>query len=455
MPTVIVSTGAVMVTLGSSALNTALPTLATTFNVPPSTISWVVIAYALASAVFLTVFGRLSDMIGRKRPYLVGMSVVLVSTILAGFSHSVGELIFWRVVQGIGGAMTIANSVAYLVEIYPPSRRGFIVGAFEGFIAIGLGVGPVLGGLLLDAFGWSSVFFVQVPFALAILLLTPKFMYEKPRIGGTARGFDIAGALLFAGAISPLMFGLTMAPTFGYTSPLIIACFLASPVFLATFIVVEKRVKEPMVDLGLFSSAAFSAGNVAKACGYFGFAANAFLLPFYWDRALGFPPAQLGMVLTAYPIGMLFGSVVCGPLSDKVGTRLLATGGMLMLCGSALFQIFVDPAWGAFPMFVSAALAGFGTGAFIAPNDSAILSVVPHNRLGVANSIMSLARNIGSLLGSAIAAGLLSARLIANDQAFVPSYQQAFLAVAIVTLAGAALAWVRDPNAPEGPAVHL
>lgn len=454
MPSLIVGTSAISVSLSGSALNTALPTLTEAFQVSPADIAWVTISFSLMMAMLATVFGRLSDLTGRSRPFAIGIAVGLAGTVLSGLSQDLTQLIFARILQGTGAALAGANSLVYLIEIYPQSRRGFVVGTFEACIAIGMGFGPVIGGLLLGMIGWRAVFFVQIPFGLLILALVPKFMKEPVRDRPKSHQFDFAGAIVFALAVAPMMYALTKASEYGLFSPIVIGCFLLSLVSAFTFVKIEQRVPEPMVSLSMFSNWSFSAGNLAKVCGYFGFASNSFMLPFYWDRALGLPATELGLVLTAFPIGMLIGSVVFGPLSDRVGTRVLATAGMVLLALAAASQTIVQPEMGVVPVMAAALLAGIGTGAFIAPNDSSILSVVPRDRLGVANGVMSISRTLGMLFGSAVAAGLLSARLVANNGAFVPSYHQVFLVVIVVTVLGAFLASVRDPGQKDLPGGH-
>ncbi len=448
-PAVVVLAGAIMSSLSGSALTAALPTLTAVFNVTPATIAWVIIAQSLANATLLTVFGRLSDMTGRTKMYTVGLAISVASSALCGISTSAGQLVAFRVVFGVGSAMVAANSLAYLIEIYPVNRRGFLVGVFEACIAAGLAVGPALGGLLLEAFGWRSIFFLHVVIGGVILALVPRVMVETPRQRRAGETFDIAGALLFAGALAPLLYALTRGRATGWSSPVIVGCLVVSAICLVGFIITERRVRQPMVRLDMFASRGFSAGNLAKVCAYFAFAATTFLLPFYWDRALGLPPGQLGIALTAFPAGMLIGSMAFGSLSDRVGTRRLAPAGLLVMTLAAVIQTRVTGEMGVVPVLVAAWLAGLGVGAFIAPNDSAILAVTPRDRLGVANGIMGVSRSLGLLFGQAVAAEFLTARLAANDGAFVPSYQEVFIVVAAVTLVGAALAAVRDRGTPR------
>jgi MFS family permease len=205
-----------------------------------------------------------------------------------------------------------------------------------------------------------------------------------------------------------------------------------------------------MVDLRLFRSRGFAAGNLAKVVAYLAFGAHTFLLPFYMYRALGLTPETLGWTLTPLPIGMLVASLTFGPLSDRIGTRLLAAAGLLVVACSAVLLAGVQPEQGLTPAVVSMALAGLGIGAFIAPNDSAILAVTPRGKVGVANGIMGVSRSLGLALGQSVAAGLLAAGLAAGGEpALVPSFHRVYLVVALLGLLGAGLASVRDTPRPR------
>ena len=446
--TVLVGSGAVLSSLSGSALNVAFPTLTAAFDVAPATIAWVSLAYALVTASMLTIFGRLADLRGRKGLYGLGIVLFMTGTALCGLSRSVGPLIAWRVLQGAGGALISANSVAYLVEVYPATRRGFVVGVWEACIAIGFGAGPVIGGLLLSAFGWPAVFFANLPIALAMLLMLPRFMVEPPR-ERSQQTFDFAGAGLFGVGIAALLYALTESYRLGWGSLPVAGSLLLAAACAVLFIYVERRIAQPMIDLSMFASPTFSAGNFAKVCGYFPFAANNFLLPFYLDRALGLPPAAAGAFLTPLPVGMLASSLLSGPLSDRVGTRLLAPAGLAIQAIACLLLAFASPDQGLLPAIVAPLLAGIGIGTFIAPNDSAILSATPPGRLGVANGIMGVSRTLGLLLGTSAAATLLSARLVANAGAFLPSFHQVYWVVTAVTVVGIYFAAVRDAPPPQ------
>ncbi|CAA9269681.1 MAG: Uncharacterized MFS-type transporter [uncultured Chloroflexi bacterium] len=443
LATVLVGTGAVMSSLSGSSLNVALPQLAATFDVAPATIAWVSLGYSLITASTLTIFGRLADMRGRKRLYALGVLLFLVGSALGGTSSSVGALIAWRVLQGAGGALVSANSVAYLVEVYPPTRRGFVVGVWEASIAVGQGVGPVVGGFLIALYGWPAVFYANIPVGLAMLAMIPRFMIEPPR-ERSRQAFDFLGAGLFGAGIAALLYSLTESYRLGWTSPPVAGGLAAAAVCAVLFVVTERRVRQPMIDLGMFANLTFSAGNLAKVSGYLPFAANGFLLPFYLTQGLGLSPAAVGAFMTPLPIGMLVSSLVAGPLSDRVGTRLLGPAGLAIQALACLLMALVSPEHGPWPAAVAMLLAGVGIGTFIAPNDSAILSATPPGRLGVANGIMGLARTLGLLLGVSVGGTLLSARLLANDGDFLPSFRQVYWVITAVTAAGIWLAAVRD-----------
>ena len=291
-------------------------------------------------------------MVGRKRLYELGLAGQLFGALLCGFSADLGQLVGFRVVQAIGAAMVTANSIALVLELYPPSRRGFLVGIWEAGIGVGLGVGPVLGGLLLAAFDWPSIFFTQALASAMLLALCLRYLPEPPRPNRPHQSFDFAGAALFATALAPLMFALTKGPELGWVSGPIVLSFVVSVTSMFLFVAVERRIRHPMMDLSLFQRRGFSAGNLAKVFGYFGFGATQFLLPFYLVQVLELPATQMGFVLTGLPVGMVVGSAVSGPLSDRIGTRWLGAGGLLLVALSALVQTQVTTEAGVLPVLV-------------------------------------------------------------------------------------------------------
>ena len=372
MATVILLLGAIMSAMGGTIVTAAFPILMTTFDTTPAVIAWVALSNTLIGATLITIFGRLADMHGRKRPYALGIAIYAVGSVFCGLSTSVWMLVFFRVVQSIGAALISANSLAYLVEIYPRDRRGALVGWWEAAIAIGIGAGPVIGGLLLGVFDWPSLFYVNVPFAIVMLAMIPRFMVETHRPGsGPLPRFDFAGAGLFAVGLTALLYGLIEAAQHGWTSPVVLPSLAFGVVCAVAFVWVENRVAAPMINLSLFHDAGFSAGNLAKVFAYLTFSANGILLPFYLYRSLNMAPSEVGLALTLFPIGMLVSSLVIGPLSDRIGTRILAPLGVLLQLVAAIMLAAIQPEQGFIVAAAAMLLGGVGIGTFIAPNDSA------------------------------------------------------------------------------------
>ncbi len=448
--TAVVANGALIITMTSSAVNPALPTLARVFGVDASAVAWVSLINTLVTVSTLATFGRLSDMTGKKSLYAVGIVVTVAGSVLCGLSASLGTLVATRALQAIGTTILSALSVAYLVAIYPTSRRGSVVGLWEVCISLGLGVGPVIGGLLLGSSGWQSVFYVAVPLGLVSLAAIPRFMIAPPR-PASHQQFDLAGAALLTASIGALMYALTRGYQDGWGSPLILGCLAVSVLAAAAFLVVERRIEQPVVDLSMFRSVTFSAGNAAKVAGYAPLSATQLLTPFYLDQVLHLSPETLGLVLAAFPAGMLTGSALFGPLSDRIGTRILAPAGLLVSAGGLLLLVLIRAEQGTTPALFATFLVGLGVGGFIAPNDSSIMSAAPAEKMGVANGIMGVSRAFGLAIGGALGAGLLTAREAAHGGDFVAGFHDVFVVMAAVSLGGVWLAALRDPAAAQPP----
>lgn len=449
--TAVVASGAVVTALHFSALNVANPAMMAAFAVPAATIAWVSLAFMLVSASLLTIFGRLADLRGRRNLYALGVATFVVGSVLCAASETFPMLLAARVVQGLGGALMAANSVAYLIDIYPPSRRGFVVGLWEACIATGSGFGPIIGGVVLEVAGWQGTFAMIAPLGLAMLVAVPFAMREPARAPVRPR-FDVAGAALFGVGVAAFLFALTQAAVESWTSPVVLGSMVLAVACGVQFVRVERRVTDPMIDLGMFRSRTFTAGNVAKVAGYLPFSAHGFLLPFYLREALSLSPTSIGPILAAMPVGMFAASLVAGPLSDRIGTRLLAPAGLAVQAVGCVVLAMATPEHGWWAPVTGLLLGGVGIGAFIAPNDSAILAATPRDRIGVANGILGVSRTAGLLLGVALGGAGLSARVAVHGGDFLAGFHDVYWFVSVVAFAGVAIAMVRDRPAVPAPA---
>ena len=267
--TALVLSGALMSRIQDTALSIANPSLMVDFGVPAATIAWISLAPMLLSASLLTIFGRLADLRGRRNLYALGIVIFGVGSAFCALSPTFAVLVVARIVQGLGGTLMAANSVAYLIDIYAPSRRGFVVGLWEAGIATGSGIGPLIGGAVIEVAGWQGSFAMIVPMAIAMVAAVPFAMKEPPREPGSPR-FDLAGAVLFGVGVAAFLYSLTQASVAGWTSPIVLGSQAVAVACGVLFVRVENRVESPMIDLRMFRSRTFTAGNLAATLAWSG-----------------------------------------------------------------------------------------------------------------------------------------------------------------------------------------
>jgi len=426
--------GTFMGAMDSSIVNVTLPLLSTTFSVDLPTIGWIAIAYQLAATGTLGTFGRLTDIFGRRSIYLAGFAVFVVGSALCGRADSALALIFFRIIQGVGSAMLVANSMALVAGVFPSHQRGTAIGFLETSVSLAFTIAPTLGGFLQTIFGWRSVFYVNVPigalgFILAYLIIADPVRKERE----SSRSLDLPGATLLVLSLSGIMLALTRG--IGNEADTTLFRDLAAPSVLAlgAFIYVEGKTLDPTIDLSLFRDRVFAGANAAKVFSYAAMSSVTFLMPFYLEQGLGLSPTLTGLGMTALPVALALGSMTGGPLSDRVGSHVLAPTGMIIASGGALVLTRVTPNQGYPPVMVAMFLVGLGMGLFIVPNDSAIMGAAPSDKLGVASGILATTRNLGLSSGIAFSGTLLAA--LTQAYATAPSpFAAAYQAVYWVTI---------------------
>ncbi|HEV2283697.1 MAG TPA: MFS transporter [bacterium] len=402
--------GTFMGALDSSIVTVAYPTFTAAFRVPVSLVQWVGVAYLLTSSSLVAIFGRISDMVGHKRIYVAGFTVFLAGSILCGAATGIGALIAFRVLQAVGSAMLVANSVAILSHTVGGARMGTALGMLETAVSVALVVGPVVGGLLIQASTWRMIFYINVPVAIGATLLARRAL--PPLEGRGERGrFDVAGALTFGTGLGALLFGASLGPVIGWTAEAVDVLLAAGAALLIAFVAIERRVRPPMLDLTLFHSRAFAGANAAKVCAYAASFTVAFVIPFYLQRVLHYTPGAVGVAMTPMPAALAAGSLLGGPLSDRVGSHVLAPLGMaIATIGGVLFTL-VSPAHGYWSLAAAMVVMDFGMGLFIAPNDAVIMNSAPRDKQGVAGGVLAMMRSAGMITGLTLAATILQSRL--------------------------------------------
>lgn len=393
-------------TFNSSALNVALPSIGKEMGADAITMGWVVNGFLLASTALLMPLGRLADIAGRKRAFIAGLSIFALSSALSAISNSAWALVASRALQGVGGAMIFATSVAILASVFPAGRRGRAIGAYSSATYLGLSTGPFLGGLLTERLGWRSVFLLNVPVCSLVALATMR------RVRGEwaearGEGFDLIGSALYAVPLALAMFGISSLPSASAAIPISIGV-----AGLAAFAFREARVEHPILDVALFRrNAAFALSNIAALINYSATFGIGFLMSLYLQFIRGLDPQTAGLILVSQPAAQAALSPMAGRLSDRTEPRFVASAGMaLTALGLAALSLSGE---GTDLRIITAELSliGLGFALFITPNTAAIMGSVEPRFFGMASSTLATMRLAGQTMSIAIAMIALSAQI--------------------------------------------
>ncbi len=441
----VVSVGTAMSALDTGVVNVAYPEMTRFFGVPITTITWVSLAYLIVSSATITTFGRLADLWGRKWIYVAGLAVFCLGSLLCGLAPTAWFLIAARIVEALGAAMALANSIALLSEVFPAHQRGMAIGTLETAVAVALTLGPTLGGYLISAFGWSAVFFINLPLGLINITLAI-FLLQDVGERKTSTNLDLTGTISFGGSIALLLLVLTQGQEQGWLSLFTLGFLAVSVILLVFFIKWESRIKDPAIDLQLFfANRAFASANAAKILGYNAFFGINFMIPFYLDQLLRFDAKTIGVAMIPYTAALGTGSFSSSFLADRFSPRWLTTLGLGLVAIGAFVLAWVTPEMGYVVLIPALALSGVGMGLFITPNDKTIMNAAPRDRMGVAGSTLALTRSLGMISGIALAGTLYSfvagSRLGGSfdPQLSLQSFHIVFFVVCAVALAGATL----------------
>jgi EmrB/QacA subfamily drug resistance transporter len=438
-----VGVGTFMAALDGSAVSVAVPVMGKALGADVASIEWVVVIYLLVVSGTLLMFGRLGDLRGYKITYLLGFVVFVAGSALCGLAPNETVLIAMRAVQAIGAAMLFATSPAILIGAFPPHRRGQVLGLQGTFTYLGLTAGPVLGGLLAKNFGWPAIFFINVPIGLFAIILGLLFI-KKDRGVGAAEKFDFPGAATFLVALVALTLALDRGSTWGWLSVPTLGLLAVAVVFLAGFLAIERRASDPMLDLSLFANRTFSASTAAAALNYVAIYTVVFLMPFYLESGRGLAVDKAGLLLGVLSLTMAVTAPLSGSLSDRIGTRSLVVGGMLMLATGTAWLAFLGPQAPMLVIALALVVVGLGTGVFVSPNTSALLGSAPLHRRGIASAILAEARTVGMVLGVGVAGAVFTTLLHGTAPGPHPTFFGAitasFLVASGVAVVGAVVA---------------
>lgn len=456
----LVGTSIFMSTLDSSIVNVALPYMMQSLGTRLEIIQWVVLVYLLTVSALLLTFGRLSDIMGRRKVYVAGFSIFTIGSLFCALSTTSALLIFSRAVQGLGASMLMACSPALIIDVFEPRERGRALGMMGAVVAAGLTVGPVAGGVILQLLSWRFIFYINLPIGIIAAFLGFKLLSGKETDSGSNEPMDMLGSLLLIVFLSSLMLFLTQLPRWGFLSVNSISLFITGVISAVLFQVHEKRVKHPLFDPDLLKIRLFVFPVASSAILFAALFIIIFLMPFYLTYPCGFSASKTGLIMIVPFSFLLILSPVAGSLYDRYRSRRLCLFGMGLLTLSLAVLSGLTPSDGLWGIVWRISLAGAGTAFFVSPNNTAGMSSVPLNRRGIASGAVATSRNIGMVFGVAMA-GLVFTLRFANlsggmtlenynpamQPFFMAGFRSAMLVGACLAGAGLIVTWARGSEA--------
>jgi len=404
-----VAMGTMMATMDASITTIALPILTEVFEKDLTVVMWVTVAFILVSSSLMLILGKISDMIGRKRIYTIGMAVFTLGLGACSLAQSMEHLILFRAVQAVGAAMSISCGTAIVTEAFPVSETGKGLGLLSMSVSIGFILGPILGGVLLDWLDWRSLFYVRVPAGTAIFLMA-LWLLKKDSVQLEKVELDLSGTLTSSGGLFCLIFGISQVKAHGPTAPVVLLFFGAGLLILMLFVWVERRAADPLVDLSLFGNRIFLLATASLFLFFVAAPPYILVMPFYLMEGVGFTPMQTGLLLAVVSMVTIVSSPLSGALSDRIGRVWLSAFGAAATAVAFFLMLGFDLQTKVSAIIWVLVLLGIGVGSFQPPNNSIIMGAVTRDRLGSASALIATQRQVGISLGMALAGAIFSER---------------------------------------------
>ncbi|HSZ39079.1 MAG TPA: DHA2 family efflux MFS transporter permease subunit [Trebonia sp.] len=451
--------GSGMAALDATVVGIALPTIGRDFHASVSTVQWVVDAYTLTLAGLLLLGGTLGDSYGRRRMFMIGVVWFAIASLLCGVAPSAGILIAARALQGVGGALLTPGSLAILQASFAEDDRAAAIGAWSGLGGVATAIGPFLGGWLISAVSWRLVFYINLPIAVAVLIIAARHVPETRSPGPVPR-LDVKGAACISGALAGITYGLIAASEYGWASVPVLIPLGAGIVLLGLFILAEAKERQPMLPLGIFASRQFSAANAVTFVVYAALGGLLFLVPVVLQVVHGYSPLEAGVSLLPVTAIMLALSSRSGALAVKIGPRLQMTAGPLVIAASFLLFTRVGTS-GDYLTAVLPAVVVFGCGVtiMVAPLTATALAAAPAGHAGAASAVNNDVARVAGLIAVAVLPALagITGESYLHPAMLGSEFKNAALIAAVFCVAGGVLAAVtirnpvRDKSAPAAP----
>ena len=455
-----VSFGLFMIMLDNTVVNVALPTMQRDLHVSISQLEWVVIAYALTFASLLITGGKLADLYGRRRIFVVGLVIFSLSSLACGLASSAGFLIGARAVQGVGAALMNPATLSIIVATFAPKQRGQAIGIWAGVSALALAIGPLAGGLITQHLNWNWIFFINVPVG-ALAIVVSQLVIRESRDTSVEQSIDLPGLATSVGFLFALSYALVEGNRHGWTSPEILGLFAASAALLAAFVLVEHRQRLPMLDLSLFRIGAFTGANVVAMLVTLSMFGVFFFVSLYVQNILHYSATQAGAIFLPMVLLISVIAPVAGKLSDRVGSRWLMGGGMTLLGISLLLYERVGVHSNFWTLLPQLLVGGVGMAMTMSPMTSAAMGAVPVEKAGVGSGVLNSFRQVGGSLGIAVMGAIVAASIhhspgsAAGAQDYVDGLHRGFEVAAAITFVAAIVAVVTVRTRPEVVREHI
>ncbi len=395
-----------VIALDVTVLNVAIPTLQRDLDASAASLQWIINAYILVFAGLLLTMGTLGDRFGRRRALEAGMVIFAAASLAAAFSETSSQLIAARAGQGIGGALIMPSTLSILVDVFPRAERARAIGIWAAVAALGIPIGMVLGGWLLEEFSWGAIFLINLP-VVAVILLSSRLLIPESKDPSPGK-IDVPGAVISMAALSALIYSLIEAPERGWLDPVTLGGFAAAAAAGVLFVYYELRTPQPMLDIRLFRNARLSAGAGAVGIVFMAMLGTLFLITQYLQFVRDYSPLDTGLRLVPLALGFMIGAPVSAALVGRLGSRKVISGGMLVVAGAIASLAVLDLTTSYWVIAVLLLVVGIGMANAMAPATDAVMAAVPEAQAGVASALNDTTRQIGGALGIAIYGSILN-----------------------------------------------
>ena len=442
-----VSFGLFMIMLDNTVVNVALPSIQDDLHIGISELEWVVNGYALTFAVLMLTGGKLADLLGRRRIFIVGLVIFTAASLACGLAPTAGVLIGARVVQGVGSAMMNPATLSIITATFPPRQRGMAIGVWAGVSALALAIGPLIGGVITEQINWSWIFFINVPVGI-LAIVVARLVIRESRDTSAEQRLDLPGLLSSAVGLFALTYALIEANNYGWTSARILGLFALAAVALTTFVLLELHQRVPMLDLSLFRNSTFAGANTIMLLVALAMFGVFFYVSLFVQNILGYSPTQAGATFLPMTLCVVVLAPIAGRFSDRYGSRWLIAAGMTLVAGSLVIFAQLDQQstfWNIFPGLL---IGGAGMAMSMAPTTATAMHAVAVDKAGVGSAVLNSARQVGGSLGIAVMGAIVASYVHVSPidprfpGEFVQGFQRALLVAAGIAFSAAIVAVV-------------